>query len=54
MRAVDSGTLQTLIVALIVTAAALFVAARWYRTLASAKRKNDKGCAGGCDCSTDG
>jgi hypothetical protein len=43
--------IQSLIVALIVAAAALFLGVRWYRTLALARRsKDDAGCAGGCGC----
>ena len=49
----DGSTAQTLVVAIVVTAAALFVGARWLRTLASMRRKNDDGCGGGCDCSSE-
>ena len=47
-----SDMLQSLLVLLIVAAAALFVGVRWYRTLATARRKDD-GCGGGCGCSTE-
>ncbi len=41
---------QTLIVALIVAAALLFVGRKWYRTFAMARRPEEGGCAGGCGC----
>jgi hypothetical protein len=45
---------QTLIVALIVAAALVYVGRGWYRTLSLARReKEDGGCAGGCGCSKD-
>ena len=45
----DAQTLQTILVALIIGAAALFVGSKWYRTFASARKK--KGCGGDCGCS---
>jgi hypothetical protein len=48
----DPQTLQTLAVALIVGAAALFVGRKWYRTFASARRRKDPGCGSDCGCST--
>ena len=47
----DSQTLQTLVVALIVGVAALFVGRKWYRTFAAARKK--PGCGGDCGCSTE-
>ena len=44
------STLQSLIVALIIGAAALFIGTKWYRTFASARKKKD-GCGGDCGCS---
>ena len=44
-------TLQSLIVALIIGAAALFVGTKWYRTFASARKKKGDGCGGDCGCS---
>ena len=44
---------QTLIVALVVAAALLFVGRKWYRTFETARRPQDGGCAGGCGCSKD-
>jgi hypothetical protein len=41
--------LQTLVVAVVVAVAALSVARRLLRTLATARRHDD-GCAGGCGC----
>jgi hypothetical protein len=45
------STLQSLIVALIIGAAALFVGTKWYRTFASARKKKGPGCEGDCGCS---
>lgn len=49
----SSESMQSLLVLIIVAAAAVFVGMRWYRTLATARRKNDSGCGGGCGCSKD-
>ena len=47
----DGTTLQTLIVALIIAAAGIFLARRGLRLIASARRKEDSGgCGGGCGC----
>lgn len=46
-----SEAIQSLLVLIIVAAAALFVGTRWYRTFSVARRKDDGGCAGGCGCS---
>ena len=46
-----SDSAQSLLVLIIVAAAALFIGVRWYRTFALARRKDDGGCAGGCGCS---
>jgi hypothetical protein len=49
----DSQSLQTLLVALVVAVAALFIGTRWYRTFASARKKSGPGCGGDCGCSSD-
>lgn len=46
----DAASLQSLVVALIVLAAALYVGRRGYRLVASSRRKDDSGCGGGCGC----
>lgn len=46
--------LQTLLVAAIVAAAALFTGRRLLRTLATARRRDGGRCAGGCGCGTPG
>ena len=45
----DAQTLQTLIAAFVVAAAALFVGARFWRAFSAARRK-DAGCGGDCGC----
>ena len=42
------STLQSLIVALIIGAAALFVGTKWYRAFAGARKKKGDGCGGDC------
>ena len=43
----DSQSLQSIVVALLVAAAVLFVGTRWYRTFAAARKAKD-GCGGDC------
>ena len=49
----DSQTLQTIVVALIIGAAAFFVGSKWYRTFASARKKKGPGCGSDCGCSSE-
>jgi ABC-type spermidine/putrescine transport system permease subunit II len=49
----DAAAAQSLVVAVIVAAAALFVGVRLARTLAAARRRPKEGCGGGCGCSTE-
>ena len=42
--------IQSVLVGLIVAGAAAFSGRRLFRTMASARRKDDGGCAGGCGC----
>ncbi|MBW3630001.1 MAG: FeoB-associated Cys-rich membrane protein [Gemmatimonadetes bacterium] len=46
----DSQTLQTIIVALIIGAAALFVGRKFYRTFAAARKPKGSGCGSDCGC----
>jgi hypothetical protein len=48
----DSQTLQTLLVAVVIAVAALFLGTRWYRTFASSRKKSGPGCGGDCGCSS--
>ena len=46
----DSQTLQTAVVALIIAAAALFVGRKFYRTFAATRKPKGPGCGSDCGC----
>ena len=50
----SAESVQTLLVAVIVASAALFVGRGWYRAFAAARRKKGPGCGGDCGCGPTG